>query len=469
MEDPQSQSPVTPTSTPTETPVVRASAKRVKKPAESPSPSTPTPVPKANADANPAPQADEQRIVFRKPAAPKTENPVTATTAQSPASTTGTTERKASVKSESPAPAKTERPVAQQRPVVNASASAQKTNAASSKPAKKASSSLGAQRHISDSQQKVPRPQPHVSPPSVSPHHILSERGKTDYVPYLVVGVIVLILAYLFFSGGSSAPPSETKTITKGMDVKVHYVGSFVNGTLFDTSVEAKAKEAGLYDERRPYEPLDVKVGAGAVIQGFDDALVGMKVGEKKKVTIPAEQAYGSYDPNNTQTVPRVTKINRTLTLDRQTTLAVEQFEAIFGAKPEMGKTYSDTELPWNFSVTAVEAANVTVQMDVSKGQKYQVPDSPWPSVVTVVDDEKVVLKHEPNSTIVPTPLGNATIKVNAQELVVTINPSAGGSINTVFGPLNIKEVTADNIVLDQNHPLAGQTLVFELEVVSVA
>ena len=67
----------------------------------------------------------------------------------------------------------------------------------------------------------------------------------------------------------------------KGNKVKVHYTGSLTdeNNTIFDSS--------------REREPIEFEVGAGQMIQGFDNAVNGMTVGETKKVTIPMEEAYG--------------------------------------------------------------------------------------------------------------------------------------------------------------------------------
>ncbi len=67
--------------------------------------------------------------------------------------------------------------------------------------------------------------------------------------------------------------------VKKGDTIKVHYHGKLVDGTTFDSS------------EGR--EPLEFEVGSGMVIPGFDDGVTGMAVGEKKTVTIPADDAYG--------------------------------------------------------------------------------------------------------------------------------------------------------------------------------
>jgi len=64
-----------------------------------------------------------------------------------------------------------------------------------------------------------------------------------------------------------------------GDTVKVHYTGKLEDGTVFDTSVERG--------------PLEFKIGEGQVIQGFEDAVIGMNPGEEKTVEIPADEAYG--------------------------------------------------------------------------------------------------------------------------------------------------------------------------------
>jgi FKBP-type peptidyl-prolyl cis-trans isomerase 2 len=64
--------------------------------------------------------------------------------------------------------------------------------------------------------------------------------------------------------------------------VKVHYTGTLVSGEKFDSS------------EGR--EPLEFTVGGGQMIRGFDAAMPGMLVGEKKTINIPAADAYGEKD-----------------------------------------------------------------------------------------------------------------------------------------------------------------------------
>jgi len=70
-------------------------------------------------------------------------------------------------------------------------------------------------------------------------------------------------------------------------------------GPVFQVTDEAVAKAEGMVEEgkHQHYEPKLVIVGRKQVIEGIDDALVGMKVNEEKKVEIPAEKAFGKSDP----------------------------------------------------------------------------------------------------------------------------------------------------------------------------
>ncbi len=67
--------------------------------------------------------------------------------------------------------------------------------------------------------------------------------------------------------------------VTKGDLVQVHYTGKLSDGEEFDSS--------------RDEAPLKVEIGAGQLIQGFEDGLMGMSIGESKTVIIPPDQAYG--------------------------------------------------------------------------------------------------------------------------------------------------------------------------------
>lgn len=138
-------------------------------------------------------------------------------------------------------------------------------------------------------------------------------------------------------------------TAKSGDTVRVHYTGKLEDGSVFDSS--------------QGRDPLEFTVGSGQVIPGFDQAVAGMKPGDEREVTIPAENAYG----------------------DRKEDLVI-----------------------------VVERSQLPPDIDPDVGQQLQ-------------------------------------LKQDGQAFVVTV-----------------ADVQPENITLDANHPLAGETLTFELKLVEI-
>ena len=129
---------------------------------------------------------------------------------------------------------------------------------------------------------------------------------------------ILLALAVLLASGcidqaqentaGTGLVTMDSATnanlVEVGDTVSVNYIGALEDGTIFDTSYEETAKQAGLYNPQRSYEPLVFNVGAGQMIQGFDEGVQGMSKGEEKEIRIPPEKGYGQINPDAIFQVP---------------------------------------------------------------------------------------------------------------------------------------------------------------------
>lgn len=82
-------------------------------------------------------------------------------------------------------------------------------------------------------------------------------------------------LQYIDIVQGSGQSPKPGQTVT------VHYTGVLANGTKFDSSVDRG-------------QPFEFVIGQGQVIKGWDEGVMSMKVGGKRKLTIPPELGYGS-------------------------------------------------------------------------------------------------------------------------------------------------------------------------------
>ena len=77
----------------------------------------------------------------------------------------------------------------------------------------------------------------------------------------------------------------------QGDKVQVHYTGTLNNGQVFDSS--------------KNREPLEFVLGSGMVIPGFDAAITGLSTGETITKTIPADEAYGAYNPEMVGTIEK--------------------------------------------------------------------------------------------------------------------------------------------------------------------
>lgn len=97
---------------------------------------------------------------------------------------------------------------------------------------------------------------------------------------YITIGIIVAVVVVLALIINLNKNMSGNMTAQNGDTVFVNYTGKLTNGTVFDSS-ENHGK------------PIDFELGTGRVIAGWDQGIVGMKIGEKKTLTIPPELGYG--------------------------------------------------------------------------------------------------------------------------------------------------------------------------------
>jgi len=126
-------------------------------------------------------------------------------------------------------------------------------------------------------------------------------KNKSNMIVWvLIVLVVVAILVFLTIklnknkmseqnNVNNPAPVENPVSVLGGAQagdmVTVNYTGKLADGTVFDSNVDPKFKHV---------EPFQFTLGAGQVIPGWDKGIVGMKVGDKKTLVIPPEDAYGS-------------------------------------------------------------------------------------------------------------------------------------------------------------------------------
>jgi len=117
-------------------------------------------------------------------------------------------------------------------------------------------------------------------------------------IAFLVIAALaVAVVLFIVLRSGGGSTPGEVTTASglkyidevegagaspkPGQNVTVHYTGTLENGTKFDSSV----------DKGQPYQ---FRIGAGTVIKGWDEGIMTMKVGGKRRLIIPANLGYGA-------------------------------------------------------------------------------------------------------------------------------------------------------------------------------
>lgn len=241
----------------------------------------------------------------------------------------------------------------------------------------------------------------------------------------------LLLVLVLLFAGCNVTG----KTVEVGDVVTVNYVGRLEDGKVFDTTLREVAENPVLpktntFTPRTVYTPFKFRVGAGEVIPGFEEAVIGMKEGEEKEIAIPPEKGYGNWSKELTETYPRI-----------QTVDVVESVPMNELAK-ETGMTQfvKNTTIPWRY----------------------------WKARIMAVTPDSVILKNEVSDTTVNTEIGPLEIKRETGTITMTLTPSLDAVVNTNFGPARVSFVNDTDFVLDYNHRLAGKTLFFKVKVESI-
>lgn len=247
-------------------------------------------------------------------------------------------------------------------------------------------------------------------------------------------------------SGGNASLVNLSQNLSAGTPLDVATFGDqvwvnytlLVNGTVFDTNNITLARQAGIYDPTRTYDPLTFNLSIGqGVIPGFVLNIVGMKLNETSRFTVQPAQGYGPYDPTKVYVIPLYynTSLFETVPLDyfTQRNLSIENGTAF--------NTSSGL-----VTVQGISGDNVTLFYFLQPGQTMSFNGVPT-RVVSV--DKNLTAELEFDLDV------NKTYELP--------NPQTG-----VPGYSTILNKTNSTITVDFNHPLAGKTLDFEVTLLKI-
>ncbi len=282
--------------------------------------------------------------------------------------------------------------------------------------------------------------------------------------------LILFLAAVILFSGCIGE-----KTVKKGDTISVNYTGSFQDGKVFDTNIESVAKQ---HDIIKPeYGPSKFKVGEQSMIAGFDEGVVGMKVGETKKLTIPPEKGYGPVDPQLITSYDLIENISaKNTTLPRVLNITLEQFEATYG--PGHNKSDSVIYPGSNINLTIQNInTSVSLSFNLTVGFRIFQQNAPWNMTVVQINETAITIKPsiKKNDTVrfpldqfQKTPWTSTVIGVTDNNITVRHNPIPETTVRTMYGGTMTVKFNETSMMIDQNPELAGKTLIFNVTLVSI-
>lgn len=286
-------------------------------------------------------------------------------------------------------------------------------------------------------------------------------RDVTGAVNVLLIVLIAVLMVsastvVILIYQGEQSEEGSGDVVTAGQTIKVNYIGKLLDGRVFDTSLITVANDDAAYPKtlsftkrsNSSYTPLSFEVGAGRMIAGFDEAVVGMKVGETKTVTLAPDEAYGEMDP------AKLVTFQLTETVPLLMTFTASSFKAEYGVDAAQGLTVSDPMYGWDATVFEYDeqADRVTVKNVPTLNALYHIYGTGsvgWNVKVTGVDS---------NANLV-------TIEHQLDEADSDMIKGTDGT--STFFIIDVDE-TNGTAVRNYNTELLGKSLVFTITIVSI-
>ncbi len=281
---------------------------------------------------------------------------------------------------------------------------------------------------------------------------------------FAIFSIAALISAVILFSGCI-----DQRTVKSGDTVSVDYILT-TDGKVVDTTIESVAKENNIYVAGRKYQPLNFTVGKGEMIKGFDEGVIGMKVGETKTLTVPPEKGYGPIDPRAIHVIPVIQSIPATTTLPRVLEIPANQFEAQFGPNHTVGDNVQIPGTNVNLTVKSL-GTNVSLAYNFTVGYKISQTGAPWNETVVSIDDKNITTRADVKKNDIVqlqnAPWNTTVIDVNSTNITLKHNAIPDTEIPSMFGSMRV-HFNETSVILDSNPKLAGKTLIFNVTLRSI-
>lgn len=268
-------------------------------------------------------------------------------------------------------------------------------------------------------------------------------------------------------SGATTATSSVSTSqsvVVSGSVVKVDYTGRFEDGTIFDSSRQEDAMKGSNYSSGRTYEPISFQIGAGQMIPGFENSVIGMKVGEKKTITIVPKDAYG--EATMEQDIPReVIESRFTRTVEKEQfadTITRTVPTSMLGEKGVNIKKGEKIDAN-GVQATVLDLASGSVTLSIENTQNPFYKKGLKVGTTAEVEKNIITIKSL-TETGVTIEVENKSSPFYGKELTSGLEaplPQAGSG--STIKILSVTQ-TGATVIIPNPHPLAGKTLIFDVE-----
>ncbi len=265
-----------------------------------------------------------------------------------------------------------------------------------------------------------------------------------------VVVAAAAVVGYLGYEAYVAPRPAPDKVAAQQDTVSVNYIGMFEDKTVFDTSLKDVAtdnityRKAASFQWRPSWSPLSFTIGSGRLVKGFENGVIGMRVGETRTLNISPAQGYGAADPKLIE--------NRSLTEQVPLVVTIPQtnFTTNFFAQPSLGLSLIEPAWGWRVLVLAVSGGEVTFQRLPDIGATIR-PYGAWSALVQTVDETQrvAVVVHQLKPS-------------DANRIEVSL---PGGQVAFIT---HVDTTIQGHFTLDRNPPVKGKNLIFQVTMVAI-
>lgn len=209
--------------------------------------------------------------------------------------------------------------------------------------------------------------------------------------------------------------------------------------------------------------PYKFIIGKSGKVKGFDQTIIGMKVGETKQEIIPPSEPPTRYTLNNTKEFPR------NQILPRRQVFNMKTFKQLFpNQTPKINSIITSEKFPWKYKILNKTDEAIGAEAVVKEGQTVTLLGLEWTSTILNIQDYSFTVRHNPkegqitNTTMGPAKISltEGKIKVNYDvkpgQLVVYSRDVAGISTPHIF---KVTKTTEQNMVIEREDNPAEKIL----------